>query len=448
MKGKRIIGIGMAVMLCISCAGCQKTSGKGTYEEKNLKKITISIKTPPIGVGNIPGIGEAEIYDLFVDAFERFKNQYDKYDVDLKIGRYNYVDEKEQLADKYGTDEAADIFFSGSYNTPTYVSDGWLIPLDDIIDEDLQKDIDENIWEQCSIDGQVYVMPFQQLQNTLLVNKEMMERAGLDEYIPAEDTIAQWSTKEFNVILQRLQETLDPEKEFVLMMYAANNQGDSHIMTLLRAYGGTLYDEEGDFAVDTPEGIAALEWLKDLNDKGITPKGAENMELIDCVNLFNNGQMALCMGNLTNLWDIWDKGLDVFAANFPSMDGKGYATSSVNGFCIFDNGNEDKIQAAKDFIRYIYTDEDLMKYTLGTLPVNHSVTEKYQDEIRMLKAYGDNTPNIVDNIRNNLNWQGVRDVFYLNIKDLLLEKKTPAEVAAGIDQSCNTALSIGRGKEK
>lgn len=41
----------------------------------------------------------------------------------------------------------------------------------------------------------------------------------------------------------------------------------------------------------------------------------------------------------------------------------------------------------------------------------------------MLKAYGDNTPNIVDNIRNNLNWQGVRDVFYLNIKDLLLEKK-------------------------
>ena len=52
----------------------------------------------------------------------------------------------------------------------------------------------------------------------------------------------------------------------------------------------------------------------------------------------------------------------------------------------------------------------------------------------MLKAYGDNTPNIVDNIRNNLNWQGVRDVFYLNIKDLLLEKKTPAEVAAGIDQ--------------
>ena len=32
------------------------------------------------------------------------------------------------------------------------------------------------------------------------------------------------------------------------MMYAANNQGDSHIMTLLRSHGCTLYNEEGLFS--------------------------------------------------------------------------------------------------------------------------------------------------------------------------------------------------------
>ena len=102
--------------------------------------------------------------------------------------------------------------------------------------------------------------------------------------------------------------------------------------------------------------------------QGITPKGAENLELLDCVNLFNNGQLAICMGNLTNMWDSWNKGLDVFAANFPSIDGEGYCTSSTNGFCVFDNGDEARIEAAKDFVRFIYTDEELMKYTLGTLP--------------------------------------------------------------------------------
>ena len=108
-------------------------------------------------------------------------------------------------------------------------------------------------------------------------------------------------------------------------------------------------------------------------------------------------------------------------------------------------GHEDfMIQAAKDFIRFIYTDEDLMRYTLGTLPVNNSITQQYQDEIWMLRAYGANTPNTVDNIRNNLGWQGVRDVFYRNIHDLLLGSKSPAEVAAAIDQSCNAALEQGR----
>lgn len=84
-----------------------------------------------------------------------------------------------------------------------------------------------------------------------------------------------------------------------------------------------------------------------------------------------------------------------------------------------------------------------MKYTLGTLPVNKSVIQKYKDEIRMLEAYGNNNVNCIDNIQNKLNWQGVRDVFYTNIRDLLLEDKTPEEVAKNIDESCNAALEKG-----
>ena len=62
----------------------------------------------------------------------------------------------------------------------------------------------------------------------------------------------------------------------------------------------------------------------------------------------------------------------------------------------------------------------------------------------MLKAYGENTSNAVDNIRSSLNWQGVRDVFYKNINELLTGTKSPGEVAAAIDESCNAALDQGR----
>ena len=164
------------------------------------------------------------------------------------------------------------------------------------------------------------------------------------------------------------------------------------------------------------------------------------LDLLDCINLFYNGQLAICIGNLTNLWDTRDRGMDVFIANFPSLSGNGYCTTSTNGFCVFDNRDERKIQVSKDFLHFLYTDETLMKYTLGTLPVNRSIIGQYQDEIWMLGAYGENTSNVVDVVQNNLNWQSVRDVFYPNIRDLLMGTKTPAQTAAAIDASCNACL--------
>ena len=271
-----------------------------------------------------------------------------------------------------------------------------------------------------------------------------MKKAGLDEFIPEPDTIAHWSTDDFNTVFAGLQASFTDETTYAFMMYAINNQGDSHIMTLLQAMGGSLYDENGHFAVNTPEGIAALTWLKSLDEYGYVPYNAENLEFSDSITLFYNGQMAICMSNLTNLWDCRNRGMDVFLVNFPSKDGNGYATASSNGFCVFDNGDNDKIQVAKDFIRYIYSDEELMKYTLGTLPVNQSVMDKYEDDIWMMKAYSENSQNLTTVVRlDNLNWQGVRDVFYLNIQDLLRGTKTPAEVAASIDETCNAALELG-----
>ncbi len=440
MRKIRLLRALLLAALCLSLAGCQ------AQKPAEPEKVTLTIKTPPIGLGNIPGVGESEVYDMLTAAAKRFQAQYDLYNVEFTVSRYDYLDEQAQLADKYGTPEAADIFFSGSWNVPLYVKRGWLVPLDDMIDEAMRADIDDSIWKQNTIDGRVYTLPYHQLQNTLMVNRAMMLSAGLEDYIPEGDSVAHWSTEDFNLICRRLQESMKDENTFAFMMYAANNQGDSHIMTLLRAYGCTLYDESGNFSVNTPEGIRALSWIKEMDAQGVTPKGAENLELLDCVNLFYNGQLAMCVGNLTNLWDARNKGIDVFTANFPDLSGAGYCTASSNGFCVFDNGDEAKLQASKDFLRFLLSDEEAMKYTLGTLPVSKSVTERYQDEIWMLKAYGDNTPNVVDNIRGSLNWQGVRDVFYRSINDLLMGIKSPEEAAAAIDESCNAALELGRGE--
>lgn len=77
----------------------------------------------------------------------------------------------------------------------------------------------------------------------------MIEEVGLDEFIPEQDTIAHWSTEDFNTVFAGLKESITDETTYVFMMYALNSQGDSHIMTLLQAMGGSLYDENGNLHV-------------------------------------------------------------------------------------------------------------------------------------------------------------------------------------------------------
>lgn len=305
MRKSQLICSLLALALCLLPAGCRSREAE---KPAAPEKVTLIIKTPPIGLGNIPDVGEAEAYDLIMAAAERFRAQYDRCDVEFVVSRYDYLDEQAQLVDKYGTPEAADLFFSGSWNLPLYVQRGWMVPLDDIISEELRSDIDESIWRQNTIDGKVYTMPFHQLQNTLMVNREMMEAAGLEAYIPKDDAVACWSTEEFRLICRELAKSLTDENTFAFMMYAANNQGDSHIMTLLRAYGCPLYDKNGNFTVNTSEGIRALEWIREMDEQELIPRGAENLELLDCINLFYNRQLAICVGNLTNMWDTRNRG--------------------------------------------------------------------------------------------------------------------------------------------
>ena len=60
-------------------------------------------------------------------------------------------------------------------------------------------------------------------------------------------------------------------------------------------------------------------------------------------------------------------------ANFPSLNGNGYNTSFVTGFEIFDNGDQEKVQAAKDFLRYFMSTEELMNYAQVGIPASRCV---------------------------------------------------------------------------
>lgn len=440
-------GVGVTLLagdVLVGCAGApDDAADAATDGAAGKKQVTINVKCPPVTMAYDADHPDAEAMDLFQEAGERFAAVYEDFDVTFNYTKFQYVDEKAQVIDKFDTPDAADVLFAGSFNLPTYIREGRVAALDDVIDDELRADIDDAIWQQCSVDGVTYTMPLFQLQNTLMVNTELMRAAGLERFMPVEGEIAQWSIDEFNEILDALKASMTQGGMFPLAFYAANNQGDTHIMTLLRAYGAAFYDADGAFDVSSPEGVRALEWIASLNEQGIIPKGAENIEFIDAIELFNNGQVALCPGNMVNVRIADEMGLDVFLVNFPDSTGQGIATTFLNGFTVFDNGDADKVRATRDFVRFIYSDDVFLRYALGSIPVNKHLVEQHKDQIAYLDVYSRNSQNTVDFLNNTPNWEGVRAAFYPNMQDLLRGTKTPEEVAAGIDESCNAAIAEG-----
>ena len=418
----------MAVWLLAGC-GVQKK-----------EEVHLTVKVPALTLVSVCD-PEIESADEFLEkAADAFTAQYKEADVTVDVITFSQTAEDEAITGCFDKWNAVDVLYEGYFNMAAYIHTGRVVPLDDIVTDEIRADISESNWTISQIDGKTYMMPFLSLQNIMSYNKDLFREAGLEAFISDRHEIQTWTLEEWETILDTLAETL-PTGKYPMMMYAKNNQGDTHIMTLLRSHGSDFFDEKGKFNLNTEAGVAALQWIKDGYDRGWFPPQCENLEIIDDANLFSNGQLALYVAN-NALISVYPD-LDVGYVNFPSASGDGYATSFVTGFAVFDNGDESKVKVGKDFVKFIYENEEWMDYAAGGIPASSRVTEKFKDQIFMLDAFHRNNENVVDFTANNPNWRGVRAAFFPHIRDLLRGDKTAAEVAAELDADCNAAIEAG-----
>ena len=115
---------------------------------------------------------------------------------------------------------------------------------------------------------------------------------------------------------------------------------------------------------------------------------------------------------------------------------------------VFDNGDAEKLQVAKDFLSYVYTDERWLDYAAGAIPASKRVSDRYGADIPSYDLFRANADNVWDFTGGSPDTQTVRDVFYTGIHDLLMGKTTPEECAAFLDERCNTAIDEGWAKSQ
>lgn len=253
-----------------------------------------------------------------------------------------------------------DIALVDDYWVSELAATGHIVKLGDRIDEETKADVFPLFWEAASYEGEVWAMPYAASNVVLYYNKDMFRAAGLDPDAPP-TTWAQLAE-----YAQKLTKT--DEWGFTTPTTAADGNIYNYLPFLWQV-GGELFN--ADFThciVDSPEGVAALQFLQDL----VYTYNA--MPSAPPKNGFQSGIVAMEMASSAKLVTYRPQvKFDLGVAVLPV--GEKGVSSTVAGGKFFTLFGDSKLDAAMTFIKYMTSEEHNINWSIATgyIPLRQSV---------------------------------------------------------------------------
>lgn len=454
-KMMKFAGVSLASMALLTACGGESEADKSGEDvdvsDLGDEEVDLEVWLTPQWQGVYDASEDGADYDsFFKEAAKLYMEENENVNIDVQVIPGDQRDSK--LSVGLDTDSLPNIFFDSTFVLSTWAHQGVSLPLDDIVTDEAKTDISDTIWENMTIEDEVFFYPFAQNQGTLVYNADLFKEAGLEDYIADENEIASWTTDEFTEILTALKE--NDEDAAPLGFYSMNDQGDTWNMMYLRAFGNPFFGEDGNLVVNEDSGVEALEYLETLNNDNLMVDGAESLTSNEVNALFQNQEVAVSFTNtvLYNnmLADMEQDEIDTFdarLANVPATDGVNPPVFTyILGSIVMDTLDDVENAVAKDFVKFYSEHEELVNASVNTLPIRSSVSEAYSDELPLLPAYEENEKNIVNFSNNIAGYAELRSVFYPEIQAVLTGDKTPQEALDSLAEKGNEIIEDGNEK--
>ena len=378
-KMKRFLALALTMTMVLALAAC------GQKEETPAEEGT------PEGVTEItwwafPTFGVDSGYEQQVaDAFMAANP-----DVKVNVEIIDFTSGADALTSAITAGTAPDVLFDAPGRIIEYGNAGNLVPLDDMI-ESLKSDIaSESLLETCvGADGSYYMYPISSSPFYMGLNKEALEEANALQYVNLEGDRT-WTTENFVKMCEALRDagvTTVPG-----IVYCGGQGGDQGTRALVNnLYSSSIVGEDGKWNVDA-NGVKALELLKSMYDSKALDAGF-SMAAADELQQFQQETCAMtfCWGT-SNAMSYASEDYTQISVPFPSDDGVPELEYLVNGFCVFDNGDDAKAEASKRFISFICDDAEWGPRSVvqtGAFPVRASFGNLYEgnEEMSLLASW-------------------------------------------------------------
>lgn len=322
-----------------------------------------------------PGTYEQKI----IDAFEAANP-----DVKVKLETIDFTSGPEKIIAAIEGGTIADVLFDAPGRIISYGKSGKLAPLNDMFTDEFVADVNNDALLQASKAGDTaYMYPISSAPFYMVFNKAMTDDAGVTDLIKDG-----WTTDDFTTVITALRDKgYNPGSVF-----SSGQGGDQGTRAFVaNLYSGSITDDAvTTYTVNDEAGVKALTYIKDAVDKGLLMNGSAYNGGDDIQN-FANGQTSFSL-----LWSpaqpetqkalLEASGVQYLEVTFPSDDGVAELEYLVNGFCVFNNGDDAKIAASKRFIQFICDDKEWGPKNVvrtGSFPVRQSFGDVYGGDARM-----------------------------------------------------------------
>ena len=191
-----------------------------------------------------------------------------------------------------------------------------------------------------------------------------------------------WTTEAFEQVLERLNASGFNSG----MLYCSGIAGDYATRSFItNLYDGSLMNEDMTaYTMDSEANRQALNKIKEWMEKGWILNGSGSSGA-DAVASFVEGENSYCLlwslpQAISNAEALAENGVEVVVMPYPSADGVPSLEYMLNGFCIFENGDEDKLQASRYLVDFLCNDEEVAKESVvrsGAFPVRASMGDVY-----------------------------------------------------------------------
>ena len=346
---KKFFALLLALTMVLSLVACggskEEAPAEETATEESAEGVTLEVIAAQYGTQT------ADWWKGFEANFEAANEG-----IDLVVDVVSWNDIYTVVNTRVANGEAPDLLNIDVF--ADYQADGLLMPVEEWVSDETYAKFYPAFLEQSVIDGTVWAVPDLASARALYYNKDILEAAGVE--VPT-------TWEELTAACEALK-AYDPEI-YPWGVDMTTDEGQACFAYYIWNNGGDFTDAEGNWTLNSPENVEAIEYIIGMVNAGLTNTDPATETRYDNQDMFGAGKVAMMIGpnSIPTYCSVGGYEVNYGVASIPTNGDNTSVSAGVMDriMCFVEDGRSDAEMAAiTAVVDAFYDDEPYSEWVL------------------------------------------------------------------------------------